>query len=326
MNATDREHMILRHLAGELTATEERDVVAWRQASPDHEALYAGYQRLWQATATKKIPIPVDLEAEWDRLRRRLRLEAPRKARIVFLGRAAWPYVAAAAVVSLLVVAAVWFSFWSVTVQPLTVVTGNGETEMVTLADGSTARLNGGSILSYPPSFSDQERRVQLDGEAFFEVVAGETPFVVGAENAEVRVLGTAFNVWARGAETRVAVREGRVALEAPNQRVEVTANQAAVRRGEEPPELLDAAFAAAALAWLDGRIVFERTPLAEVVAELTRVFDQPIDLRATGLTAETITGTFSGKTLDNVLASVCLTLDCRFVVEEGVYVIVEGR
>ena len=324
MNATDREHIIQKHLAGELTAAEERDLAAWRQASPAHEALFAAYQRLWQASATKNTPLPVDLDAEWERLRRRLRLDAPRKARIVFLPRAAWPYVAAAAVVALLVASVAWFSFWRVTVEPVTVITDNAETETVTFADGSTARLNSGSTLTFPPSFSDQERRVELAGEAFFEVTPGETPFVVQAENAAVRVLGTAFSVWARGTEMRVAVREGRVALEASNQRIEVRANQAAVRRGDEPPERLDAASAEAALAWLDGRIVFERAPLTEVVAELTRVFDQSIELRATSLSDQTITGAFTGKRLDNVLASVCLSFNCRFVVEDGVYVITE--
>jgi len=166
-----------------------------------------------------------------------------------------------------------------------------------------------------------------LEGEALFEVVAAEAPFVVASENAEVRVLGTVFSVWARGEETRVAVREGRVALEAPDAaaaRVELTANQAAVRRGDQAPEMLGPAHADAALGWLDGRIIFERAPLAEVAAELTRIYDRPIQLRAANLAAETITGTFTGKTLDNILASVCLSFECRVIEEGGGYVIVE--
>ncbi len=103
-----------------------------------------------------------------------------------------------------------------------------------------------------------------------------------------------------------------------------MTANQAAVRRGDHPPEVLDPAYAAAALGWLDGRLVFERASLAEIVAELTRLYDQPIQLRAVNLAAETLSGTFSDKPLDAVLASVCLSFGCQFVVEDGVYVITE--
>ena len=324
MDTTQREHIILRHLAGALTEAEERELNAWRQASPDNDGLYAAHQKLWRAAVPESPPLDADLDAEWDRLRRRLHLDAPPKARILPLRRA-WTYAAAAAV--LILVGTLWFTLVQTTPQTITVATANAETKTVMLADGSTARLNSGSTLTYPASFAEDERRVVLQGEALFEVVAGAVPFVVGSENADVQVLGTVFNVWARGAETRVAVREGRVALAAPGasaQRVEVTANQAAVRHGNQPPEVVDPAYAAAALGWLDGRIVFERTPLEEVVAELTRIYDRPIQLRAATLAAETITGTFSDKPLDAVLASVCLSLECRFVEEEGVYVITE--
>ena len=324
MDTTQREHIILRHLAGALTEEEERELYAWRQASPDNDGFYIAHQKLWHATVPANPPLEADLDAEWDRLRRRLRLDAPSKARILPLRRV-WTYAAAAAV--LIIAGVLWLTLGQTTSQMISVATANAETKTVTLADGSTVRLNSGSVLSYPASFSADERRVQLQGEALFEVVEGSVPFVVASENAAVRVLGTVFNVWARGAETRVAVREGRVALEVPGgavQRVEVTANQAAVRQGTQPPEVVDPAYAAAALDWLDGRIVFERTPLAEVIAELTRFYDQPIQLRVTNLAAETITGPFSNKTLDAVLESVCLTLGCRFVMEEGVYVIAE--
>lgn len=324
----DREQMILKHLAGELTVEEARELVAWRHALADHDDLYAAYQKLWQATAPAALPIPVDLEAEWERLRQRLHLgETPPKARILPLRRWQPSYAVAASIVLLLVGAAFWF-FMLRTGPYQAAYAANAEVKTVTLADGSTVRLNSGSTLSYPSSFSDQERRVELDGEAFFEVEAGEIPFVVASANAQVRVLGTAFNVWARGPETRVAVRQGRVAfeaLDAPGSSLEVTANQAAVRRGNQPPVRLDASSYAAALDWLDGRLVFERTPLTEVIAELTRRYDQPIQLQASDLADKTITGSFSDKTLEGVLASVCLSLDCQFVVEKGVYVISDG-
>ena len=324
MDTTKREHIILRHLAGALTEEEERELNTWRQASPDNDGLYIAHQKLWHVTVPENPPLDADLDAEWDRLRRRLRLDAPPKARILPLRRV-WTYAAAAVV--LILAGTLWFTLAQTTPQTISVATVNAETKAVTLADGSTARLNSGTTLLYPSAFAEGERRVQLQGEALFEVVEGAAPFVVGSENAEVRVLGTVFNVWARGEETRVAVREGRVALEAPDgsaQRVEVTANQAAVRRGDQAPEVLGPAYADDALGWLDGRIVFERTPLAEVIAELTRRYDQPIQLRAANLAAETISGTFSDKPLDAVLASVCLSLECRFVEEEGVYVITE--
>ena len=111
--------------------------------------------------------LSANLDAEWNRLRQRLRLGAPPKARILPLRRA-WVYAAAAAV--LIVVGTVLALLVQTTARPITVTTANAETTTVTLADGSTARLNSGSSLTYPPSFSEQERRVALQGEALFEV------------------------------------------------------------------------------------------------------------------------------------------------------------
>ena len=110
MDAMDREQMILKHLAGELTVEEARELVAWRHTLADHDDLYAAYQKLWHATAPAALPIPVDLEAEWERLRQRLHLgETPPKARILPLRRWQPAYAVAASIVLLLVGAALWF-------------------------------------------------------------------------------------------------------------------------------------------------------------------------------------------------------------------------
>ncbi len=323
MDTTNREHIILRHLANALTVEEERELMVWREASPDNEAFYVAHQKLWQATVPVNAALDVDLDTEWHRLRQRLQLDTPSKGRLLQL-HPVWRYTAVAAV---LLILGTFVLFLYQQPQPITVATANAETRAVTLADGSVVRLNSGSRLTFPPTFAEGERRVQLEGEALFDVVASEAPFVVASANAEVHVLGTVFSVWARGTQTRVAVQEGRVALEAPDgtsPRVEVTANQAATRQGDQPPERLDTGHAEAALAWLSGRIVFERTPLAEVLAELTRIYDRPIELRAPSLAAETITGSFTDKPLDVVLNTVCLSVECQVVPAGRGFVIAE--
>lgn len=127
-----------------------------------------------------------------------------------------WTLVAAAAVV--LVVAGLWM--WS---QPERVTTEAGEMTAVTLPDGSAVELNSATTLSYPrglatwPLIGSDERAVTLQGEAFFEVEPGETPFVVETPNARVEALGTSFNVRARSEgtelETHVALASGSVQI-----------------------------------------------------------------------------------------------------------------
>ena len=73
-----------------------------------------------------------------------------------------------------------------------------GQRAQVKLHDGTVVWLNARSRLRYPNRFSGAERKVELDGEAFFEVFRNEeAPFVVSTEKLDIKVLGTKFNVFA---------------------------------------------------------------------------------------------------------------------------------
>lgn len=118
--------------------------------------------------------------------------------------------VAAAAVLAIAIGLMIWM-------QPRVSSVPRGATQTLTLMDGSTITLSGGSTLSYPRSWGEEQRRVRLDGEAFFTVAPGDRPFVVETFNADVTVLGTQFNVRAwrddPNPETAVALATGRVSV-----------------------------------------------------------------------------------------------------------------
>src|SRR5690606_693130 len=88
-----------------------------------------------------------------------------------------------------------------------------GERLAVVLPDGSRVELNSGSRLAYRRTFGWRARRVDLHGEAFFDVVPADVPFTVRTFNSAVTVLGTRFNVRAwpddEQAETAVVLEEG---------------------------------------------------------------------------------------------------------------------
>mgnify|MGYP001472807545 FL=1 len=70
-----------------------------------------------------------------------------------------------------------------------------GEKITVKLPDGSTVKLNSGSSITYPEMFLDDRREVVLKGEGFFDVKKNQKqPFIVMANKAKVKVLGTSFN------------------------------------------------------------------------------------------------------------------------------------
>lgn len=85
-------------------------------------------------------------------------------------------------------------------------------TYAVYLADGTEIMLNAGSTLKYPVSFTEEVRKVELSGEAFFKVAESSRPFVVRMGTAEVKVYGTCFNIHARaGGNLEVVLVEGSI-------------------------------------------------------------------------------------------------------------------
>lgn len=88
-----------------------------------------------------------------------------------------------------------------------------GQRLEITLADGTTVKLNSGSSLSYPKRFTGQENReIRLKGEAYFQVTRNPSqPFVVSSGPLKTAVLGTAFNIRKTRKGYQVAVEEGKV-------------------------------------------------------------------------------------------------------------------
>lgn len=90
----------------------------------------------------------------------------------------------------------------------------------LSLNDGTSIRLQPKGTVTYPKEFSDAQREVQLQGEAFFDVAKDrKRPFIISTENVTVKVLGTSFNVKAyeKSDEVTVAVRTGKVSVFAKN-------------------------------------------------------------------------------------------------------------
>jgi len=217
--------------------------------------------------------------------------------------RRVWAPVLAAAL--LLVIAGQWYR-----AQPLSTTTAAGETTVLSLADGSTVALNSGSTLRYPRTFGD-ERIVELDGEAFFDVVHDPArTFRVRTFNAHVDVLGTAFNVRARTGdadpETAIALYEGAVRVEhtltqttqqlAPGQRVALSTASA----GPVTSFALDEAQPD----WQLGRFTLTNRPLSTVIAEAERRFNVTIELSAS-LGAEPLTLTHATDDVATLLADI---------------------
>ena len=198
-----------------------------------------------------------------------------------------------------------------------TISTLNNDRQTVQLPDGSTVKLNSGSLIKFPEKFKDEKREIKLEGEAFFSVTKNGKPFVITTENAKITVLGTEFNVWTRDKKTKVIVKEGRVNLEqikAKNENVILLKNQESIITENSkplPPQNVNADYL---LGWLNNKLVFNRTPLNEIVGELERFYNVKIKLADNGLKNLTLTGSFGNQKADSVLSMICLALNLKFI------------
>ncbi|MCA0899335.1 FecR family protein [Microbulbifer agarilyticus] len=193
--------------------------------------------------------------------------------------------------------------------------TAVGETRTVSLADGSQVQLNTNSELVV--TFSRDERRTQLlRGEAYFDVARQTArPFTVAAGEANIRVLGTQFNVERNRSNTRVsvtggvvAVSESRTASGLQPETVKLTRNQKVSVSGSGLSDVSRTS-ANEALDWTRGQLVFDRTPLNEALEELNRYLDVPA-AAAANVGDRTLSGTFELADPESTLSAIATALD----------------
>ncbi len=168
-----------------------------------------------------------------------------------------------------------------------TISTPRGGQYQLELPDGSKVWLNAASSLRYPVHFGPGDRRVELTGEAYFEVAKDKAhPFKVSVNNMEVRVLGTHFNIMAYNDEeaTKTTLLEGSVQVtQGANQRIIVPGEQAVVGKGIEVIKVN----AQESIEWKNGKFNFAHEHLPEIMRKIARWYDVDIayDGKPTGLT-----------------------------------------
>ena len=329
-------NLIYRYLAGETSHAENARIEKWENASSENRSFMAEFEQILHNAVPKNPPATPDVEQAWLEIAEKLG-KTTGEARVLPSRMQRKPHhasskslriVAAAAFFIILVGAALFYKNFLHQVDWHQVHTKNAQRLPLRLPDGSNVRLNADSRLQYPPMFSDSVRIVYLSGEAFFEIEPQAKPFLVKTENAQIRVLGTKFNIWARDEQTRVIVKDGRVSLKTltmpDDSGIVLSGSQMSICRKDSAPETPSLVDSKKLLGWLENRIVFEQTSLSEIIDELQRFYDVRIQLVNPTLGQNTLTGSFHNKPLETVLASICLTLNLQYGSENGKYVILK--
>ncbi|MBJ13677.1 MAG: hypothetical protein CMG62_11485 [Candidatus Marinimicrobia bacterium] len=181
--------------------------------------------------------------------------------------------------------------------------------ETFLLEDGSTVSLNSESKISFDASFNKDNRKINLIGEAFFEVSSGETPFIVKTDYGNVKVLGTSFNVRARADGFEVGVVKGNVVVDNKSKSVELKAGQQTDLKLSRPKKLNYQNYPG----WKYETLVCDKMPLLKVSGEIERLFDISIKISNRLIEQTTISGVLQTTNLQTVLSSISLLAQCKF-------------
>ena len=240
--------------------------------------------------------------------------EQPQETKVIQMN---WFRYAAAAVLVLALTSASFVRFYTQTIT-----TSAGQHASALLPDGSKVELNAASEISFHPYWWRFERKVEFEGEAFFEVEKGSKFSVVSA-NGITEVLGTSFNINSRTDSYQVLCVTGQVRVSNAQSNVVLNPKQQAVLDGEDFKSL-DVESTDEYLAWVENKFVFNGVSVAEVVAELELQYDVKITIQNNAIAEMKYSGNFPMSIpIDSTLEIISQGLGVSFTKSaDGVYLL----
>ena len=199
-----------------------------------------------------------------------------------------------------------------------TLSTPTGGQYNIVLADGTKVYLNAVSSIKYPTQFNGDQRIVELDGEAYFEVAKNKNkPFIVKSGDQDIEVLGTHFNVHAYDNESvvKTTLLEGSVAVNYKNQKAILKPGQQSNVSDKFNKITIKQVDTEAAIAWKNGRFKFDNADLKTVMRQLERWYGIKVEYRGDVPDVRFNGGTFMNKNLSEVLKVLELS-NIKFKVE----------
>lgn len=281
----------------------------WLKASPENIQAYLQVSAFWEAAGRLNSAPKLQIDelvrraaAETNVLKLEPVADRIRSLGVSRLGDGAWGRPAAVAASLLLVTLATIAGFWWQHERSPVYATAVGEERTLILPDSSTVVLDARSKIRV--RYTANRRAIDLfAGQALFRVAHNPArPFVVTTNDATIRDIGTQFNVRRGETATVVTVLEGQVAAFSgrgssvenggPSGGIDVSAGEQVI---VEPRLVLRPVHinAAVATAWTQGKLVFEATPLSEVVADFNRYSLKPLAIEDPRLLSLHISGTF---------------------------------
>ena len=194
----------------------------------------------------------------------------------------------------------------------------------VTLPDGSEVWLNSDSRVSFPAQFDTLNRKIRLEGEAYFKVKSNPRwpMYITCKNNVVVQVVGTEFNLttYANDDNIKLLLVSGKLDILDPNNKRVIKVQQ------NEEVTIYDLSEAIPekgcpviynSIAWKEGLLIFDNTLMSEVVKRLERWYGVQIEVENKELLAYRFTATFKSESLDRVLNVLKISSDIDYQIND---------
>ena len=290
-----QENFLAKWLNNELS---EEELQAFKK-TPEYDS----YRRIVEASGQLEAPV-FDTEQAWSDFQGR---KENRTGKVVVM-RPAQKFMRIAAAIALLFA----ISYFYINSLDETISTEYAQRETVILPDASEVILNAGSEISFSKKKWDQNRNIDLEGEAFFKVAKGKK-FTVSTEIGTVTVLGTQFNVEQRQGFFEVTCYEGLVSVQYDTRETRLKAGSSFIAFNGQIVESEE--LETVEPSWVNDESSFKSIPLKFVLAELERQYD--IEVTTEGIdTVQLFTGTFSNTNLNLALESISAPYQINYNIE----------
>ena len=329
----DIEEIILQNTTRPLTQEEREKLRSWLRENPKNKKAYA---QLRVMLANRGLQITDNGKEEvWDLLNKRIQRPSELRQKVKPTGTT-WSWIKYAAIVLLSIGLGILGQQYLLrTDQPVAQkeirliekTSELGEKVTTKLPDGTIVKLNSGSKLLFPSSFDSDERKVQLQGEAFFDVERNELkPFIIQIGEMEVQVLGTSFNVRedTESHQKTVAVKTGKVAVnnKTNGESVLLAPHQMVVETQSGALNKLPIMSEEAVFGWTDNKLVFDDNQYKAVLKEISKWFGTEIKVEKELDSKLKYTAVFDNPTLDEVLMSTSRIFKFNYKISENKVII----
>ena len=323
------DELIANYLTEGLDKNALDELKTWIAASAENQQYFIRQREIWFSAVSREAASVYDKDKAFENFRNRVesQKEIQSTSRRGFSLSALWRYAAVVAII----IAVGCISYWQGEVNvkdtfaDISVEAPLGSKTKLYLPDGTLVWLNAGSRMTYSQGFGVDNRKVELEGEGYFEVKRNEKiPFFVKTKDLQLQVLGTKFNFrdYPEDHEVVVSLLEGKVGLNnllREEKEAVLSPDERAVLNKAKGLLTVESVTASNASQWTDGYLFFDEELLPDIAKELERSYNVKIHIANDSLKTFRFYGNFVRReqNIQEVLEALASTEKMQYKIEE---------